>query len=75
MKVETHEQYRNLLDALSVGDIVDAETYESLRAFAKAKKIKTPPPNNEPKPKPTKGTARLQNKGLTCTVDGCDIPR
>ena len=71
--IENHEQYRNLLDALSVGDVLPDDTYEAMRAFAKAKKIKAPPANNEAKaPEPKKESTRTHNMGQLCSEAGCD---
>lgn len=70
--IESHAQYRQLLDALSVGDSLPDETYAAMVAFAKAKKIKTPPANNEPKPKPEKKPRVTKNVGHECKEKGCD---
>lgn len=74
MHVTTHEQYRSLLDALSVGDHVGDETHASMVAFAKAKKIKRPPEDN-PKPEPkAKAAKKTANKGAVCKEKDCDRP-
>ena len=74
--IDNHSQYRNLLDALSVGDRLPDETYAAMVAFAKQKKIKSPPPNPEPPaPKRNKGIRKtVANKGTECSKDGCDRP-
>lgn len=71
--IENHQQYRQLVDALTVGDRLPDETYAAMVAFAKAKKIKTPPPNPEPRaPEPKR--ERTTNEGFECSEDGCDRP-
>lgn len=71
--IDNHQQYRQLLDALSVGDRLPDETYAAMVTFAKSKKIKTPPPNPEAKaPEPKR--ERTTNEGFECSEDGCDRP-
>lgn len=71
--VTTRAEYKALVEELAKGARVPDEAFEAMVAFAKAKKIKRPErPVAPAKREAGQKSARVLQRDLTCSVDGCE---
>lgn len=71
MNITTKAQYTEHMTAIENGEKLDPKTFDSLRAFAKSKKIKQPPAEARLDKAPKKATGRPVKEPVECSEKDC----